>query len=297
METTTAQPQRGNPNYGKKQTPTLTEPKYYLFQLVQSIETAKPRDAKTGELGQNPYPPIYLAPNEGRAVNPKTGEIEHWRFLSDYSSIWVKDQDKPKPSIGQIANEKNIIQFNEGFLRVPAKEKSKLDALRVQDAYEGNTNPLQEGAVNVWRLVDADKELSAVRSLADEAYEAEKTARESSLEEMLPIAMLFGIDVKNPDEMKEKIRTQFILKAKSNPSAFNREFVNPRNKAKYAVTKAIQDGRVSYSMIPGQLIYVDTNEIILPVNSEGDVPDQIASLALAGDDRAKKLVDQLSRSN
>lgn len=293
METT--QVKKGNPNFGKKSP--VEEPKYYTFQLVQAIETAKPRDAKTGEVGQHPYPPIYLAPNEGRAFNPKTGEIEHWRFLSDYGSIWVKDQDKPKPSIGQLASEKNIIQFNEGFLRVSSKEKAKLDALKVQDAFEGNDSPIQEGAVRVWRLVDADKELSTVRSKADEAYEAEKSAREATLEEMLPVAMIFGIDITNAEDKVEKIRTQFILKAKANPAAFNREFVNPRNKAKFLVTSAIQKGTISYSLIPGQLVYVDTNEIILPVNSEGDVPDQVASLALAGDAKAQKLVDILSRSN
>lgn len=295
METTTAQPKKGNPNFGKKIIE--QEPKYYTFQLVQEIETAKPRDAKNNEPAQHPYPPLYLAPNEGRAINPKTGEIEHWRFLADYGSIWVKDQDKPKPTLNQLANERNIIQFNEGFLRVSSKEKAKLEALKVQDAFEGNENPLQEGAVKVWRLVDADKEESKLRSLADEAFEAEKTAREATLEEMLPLAMIYGIDVKNPEERKEKIRTQFIMRAKANPASFNREFVNPRNQAKYVVTKAIQDGRVSYTNIQGQLTFVDTGEIILPVNSEGDVPDQVASLALAGDERAKKLVDQLSRSN
>lgn len=294
METATKKP--GNPNLKKLGTLEEDSKRYISFILTQTHEKSKPKDSKTGEIAQSLYPPIFFIPNAGTAIHPKRGGRERWRYLASYPSIWVNDQEttENKPTRQDIDSEKNHIVFNQGYLRVRGDEYAKIEALKIQDIFEGCENPIND-VPKSYTLVDPVKEINGIRKSADEAYEAETAARSATLEEMLPLAMMYGIDVSNADEREGQIRTQFILRAKTNPSSFNKEFVNPKTKIKYDVAKAIKENYLSASEVPGQLIYVDTKVIIMPINSDGDVPDQVASLALSGDVTAAQLTDRLAR--
>lgn len=293
MTATAEKRKPGNPALTKKE-PDVMDKKIYRFQLLKSYDSAKPVDAKTGEPSQNPFPPIHIVPNEGRAYNPVRKEIEHWRYLNDYQSIWVIDQEKPKPTKAQLDSHKNTIQFNEGMLTVSGKEKAKIQALMVQDIFEEVKDPIEQ-VTKIYQLLDQYKEMSKVRAADDQAYEAEKAAREAGTSELLPMAMLFGININDPESNEEIIRGQLIRKARTNPKFFLEQFANPKNRIKFLVTKAIQEGVISYSMIPGKMVMAETGVPLFSVNSEGDVPDQVASLVMSENEAATRLVDGLER--
>jgi len=266
--------------------------KRYQFKLSQVYDAAKPRDADTNEILDNPYPPTYLWVNSGVAINPETNEVENWRYVYGYSSIWVKDQQKPEPSKQQLENPKNDIVFKNGSLFVNGNNKALLEALTVQDAFEGVENPINNMPF-IYGLVDENKNRERVRSEADMAYLAEKSAREATLEQMVPVAMHFGIDVTDPDENEDRIRTEFILKAKAMPREFSNQFTNPKNEYKYNIVQALQLGIISADKIPGKMVLNDTGAVYFDVKIGDDVADQFASLMMIRNDKAIKLYSQI----
>lgn len=264
---------------------------FVIFKLVEEQTQSKPVDKKTGEPVGDPFPAIYIAPNSGVAVNPDTGEVEPWRYLHGYASIWEKDQEKPMPTKERLNNfdGKNSLFFNTGKMRVMAHETAKYDALTVQDIFDGIGDRQINPVPFKYTIVDPAKEQSKLRNAADEAFEAETIARKATTEEMLGVAMAFGIDVQNSDIDEDSIRTKFILKAKSEPKLFMRVYNDPRVRIKFLVTKAIADG--SITVMEGVLSYNGVG--FLAVRMDTDVAEQVASQTLEGVEKAKQLYETL----
>lgn len=280
----------GNPNFKRKEW-TYDYKRRYQFQLVNADETAKPRDWKTGEVMDNPYPPTFLWMNEGVAYNPQSKEIEPWRYIFGYQSIWVKDQQKPEPTKAQLENPKNYIEFNNGSLFVSGSNKALMDAMMIQDHREGVENPVNV-VPPVYRLIDAEKDRQIQASRAKQAFEAERAAWEASLEEMLPVALHFGIDIDSPEENEERIRHEFVMRAKQNPVGFMNQFGNPKAKYKYNITMALRQNIISTAVIPGKMVLVDTGKAYFDVKG-GDQAEQFAVLLLSHNQDAVKLYDQI----
>lgn len=288
-----AEPKRGNPNFGKKPTPvTKYDPKKrYHFQLMKEYSSAKPRDYDTGELMDNPFPPIHFIEPSGTGVNPDSGDVENWRYVFGYASIWVKDQTKPEPSIMQLANPKNFIEFRNGSLFVSGMNGALLDALMIQDEFEEVKNPINVKPP-LYRLVNPEKERKLQDEAGDMAYEAEKMARELAFEDMLPVAMHYGIDVDNPEENAIRIRSEFIQRAKSDPSGFSKQVLNPKAKYKFVITKALRSNVISSNVVPGKMVLVDTGKVYFDLK-EGDVAEQFAQLVVQRNDVAVKLYQHI----
>lgn len=294
METAVAaEPKRGNPNFGKKPTQTskYDPKKRFHFQLMSEYSSAKPRDYDTGELMDNPYPPIQFITNSGVGTHPETGDIENWRYVFGYPSIWVKDQDKPEPSEAQLANPKNFIEFRNGSLFVVGVNSALLDAMMIQDEFEEVKNPINVKPP-LYRLVNPEKERKIADEAGDMAYEAEKTARELPLAEMLPVAMHYGIDVDNPEENAIRIRSEFIHRAKSDPSGFSKQVLNPKAKYKFVITNALRKNIISSNVVPGKMVLVDTGKVYFDLK-EGDVTEQFAQLVVQRNDQAVKLYEHI----
>lgn len=266
-------------------------PKTLRYQLVETQEKAKGRDKDTGEMLENPYPPYYIAPNAGVARDPKSGLHRSWRYIFGYNTIWV-DEQVPEPTQAQLFNGKNDLIFLQGFLNVSSQDKAKVMALEVQDGFEGNDNPVDD-IPKAFRLLDAGKARESLRNSADEKYEAGKAVREMSLEEMLPVASFFGINVDDEDEYR--IRTEFILKAESMPSAVLRQIVNPKNKIQFVATKALQKNIISTNIIPNNVVLVETGKPLFEVKGDGDVAEQIATMVMQNSEPATRLYNQLQK--
>lgn len=289
---TTEAPKRGNPNFGRKENSPKYDPKKrYHFQLMKSHDHVKPRDADTGEMMDNPFPPLYFIEPQCTAINPETNEIEYARFISGYSSIWIKDQNKPEPSEAQLVNPKNFIEFKNGNLFVSGVNTALLDFLHIQDEFEEVKNAINPKPPT-YRLVNPEKEIKLVRNNSDLRFEASKAAREASVEEMLPIAMHYGINVDDWEENLERIRTEFIFRAESDPEGFNRQFTNPKIKYKYIITQALRMNLISATQIPNKMVLVDTGKVYFDVK-DGDVADQFAGLVSIRNNQATDLYNHI----
>lgn len=267
--------------------------KRYHFQLInRDYESVKPRDKDTNEVMDNPFPPIWWFDPEGTAINPDGGEIEHYRHISGYSSIWVKDQMKPEPTQAQLSNPKNVPEFRNGSLFVMGVHTALLDVLTIRDEYDEVKDPLNIIPPK-YRLVNPEKERQITRNLSDMRYEASKEAREATTEEMLPVAMYFGIDVDYPERDLDRIRDQFIARAESDPEAFHKQFIDPKTLYKYKITLALRANIINTTSIPGKMVLTATHRAFFDVKEDGDAAEQFAQMVYKRNDDAVKLYNQL----
>jgi len=288
METVTTK--RGNPNLGKAKT--KETPKEYRYILTQTFERMKPVNNETRESDHAPYPPIRFFPTEGVAKDPKTGEMRRWRYVYGYPSIWLDDQEKPKPTKTELESPQNEIVFKNGLLKVDSADKAKVMAVEVQDEFEGNKNQVRP-VPTAYKLVNPDEDLNKLFEDSDISFQAQSAVREATFEEMAPVAAVFGIDVSGGIDDEVIIRKKLILKAIELPNVFMREFVNPKNKIKYLISQALMNNIVSFTLIEGKLVYVDTLNVICDVNPQGDVAEQVARLVMSRNKEALGFYEQL----
>lgn len=283
---------KGNPNFGRKKKEIDVNRKYY-FKLTQESETAKGKDATTGEIYGSPFPEIRFITNEGIAKCPETGQLRRWRYVYGFP-IWLDQQISPnlEPSQLQLEDQRNVLIFRNGIMTVEGNDESKLKAMMLNDAYEGNENPVTNKP-KIYTMIDEDAELFKLEDEIDESYEALKYANESSLSDILPVAFALGIDVSDAENRKEKIRAEFKVKAKSMPSAFMSQVVNPINAVKHAVDAAMKKGRLE--VVDTKITNAETKVPYFSVNPTGDVPEQVAKLVISGDEKATKLYESLKR--
>jgi hypothetical protein len=302
---------KGNPNFGRKQTTEfesdtmvaeLTEPqatkeltidpkKVYHFQLTKTYEKLKPIDSKSGNKIESLYPPYYLCPNEGVALD-EDGEMKRWRFLYGYPSIWVDEQLNPEPTDEQIRDSRNDIIFEEGNLFIRGTERAKIKALLIQDLCEDQTNKMFP-VNSIFRLIKDGESLNKATQVNDKAFEAESAARNASIEELLPIAMLFGINVDGHEKRGDYIKKEVILKARQLPDAFLANFVSPKTNIKYLITKALNKNIISGHT--GTLTMVETDRALFPIDKNADIAEQVSTLVMANDEQASLLYTQLKK--
>lgn len=279
--------------------------KQYVFQLLRTHESQKPRDSKTGELAGSPYQPFYAVVNSGLAwdseyvppteakkpkADQKKGGTRRWRFLHNFPTIWVDEQVDPEPTRDELAAAENDIVFRQGFLRVSGHEVMKLKALKLNNGFQDCERPLKN-VTKEYMLLDQDKIDKEVLQHLDDSFEAEKCAREATVEEMYAVGYYFGIDMSKSDDA---IRKEFISKARSNPKLFNREFVNPKNKYKYRFMCALDDNIISGTIVPTKLYYVESNTPILDLKTT-DIAEELATNAMANSEKYINLYNKLEK--
>lgn len=287
MEELTQVKKKGNPNFGKKQSEIREIDKVYTFVLTETHERYKPRDPDTNQPAYSPFPPSYKLASEGIALDDETGRNRRWRCLKGIDSIWVEDQDGIEPTYNDFED----LVFEYGKLLVRGYERNKLAALKVQDIFEGKQNRKMNTKV-VYKLVDEEKELDNALDSFDIEFEALKTAKECSDEEMLPFAYVLGI---NTQGAIKQIRREFIAKAKANPRYFLKHFVDPKNEVSYLVHKALTSNILSASAVEGKLVWSESRKVIMDAPKGSDIASDIAKMVMRGDEEANRLVEQLKK--
>lgn len=287
MEELTQVKKKGNPNFGKKQSEVNDIDKVYTFILTDTYEKYKPKDPDTGRSPYDPYPPFYKLASEGITIDEETGKNRRWRCLKGIDSIWVDDQDGLEPNYDDYED----LIFVYGKLLVKGWEKNKLSALMNQDGFEAKKYK-KANSKTIYRLVDEEKELESVLDSFEVEFEALKTAKECSLEEMLAFAYALGI---NTAQNEKKVRSEFIAKAKSNPRYFLKYFVDPKNQISYLVHKALTEGIISDSAVTGKLVWSESRKVIMDAPKGSDIPQDVAKLVMQGNEEATRLVEQLKK--
>lgn len=291
----------GNPNFAKKKSETYDLDKVFEFELIKSYELYKPetviitgkQSEKSAGKSDTIYPPTIAIPNIGLAFCEKTNKQRAWRFINTENSIWIDEQrDLSKEEEGALlALPENQLEFIDGMLRVQGVEKNKIDALMVQDLFEGKKRKLKQ-TPPLYKLLDQDAILKTAQDILDQEWEAQKAARECSNEDMYEFAHVLGINLNQSDE---GIRKDFIVRAKLNPAYFLKHFVNPKNKYVYAFAQALKDNVLRVNKDSNRLLWAESGSYIADVNALGDVADELAKRAVANDEVVLSLYATLSK--
>lgn len=303
-----------NPNKKKQETTTDTvvmEPPAknisdplltnYYFELIKTYERYKPErvvltgpttEHNSGRDKDNIYPPKWILPNKGIAYCDTTKAQRAWRFISSENSIWIDEQrliEDPKEEGYILSSEENQLEFIWGKCMVRGIEKSKFDALCVQDMFEGKKVKLRQ-IPPVYRLLDPVVELKTTMDLLDEAYQAEKAAREASTEDMMAFASVLGIGT---DQDVTTIRKDFIIKAKTSPKFFLNHFSDQRNKIYFVFKEALKKNIINADNL-NRLVWGENNDLIFVMHPDKeDINEHLTSLVLGGDEKAARLYNRL----
>ena len=281
------------------------EDKVYVYQLVQEYPNEwKPVDKKNGKPLYPPYPKHFTLPNEGMAFDEETKRARNWRFIEGQPSIWVDEQpelanvdkDEIHTMLGQ---EENQFHFEFGTLHVRGVEKMKRQALEIQDCFEGKKKQYRP-KLRTFRLVNPEVAVDNAMSHLDKQFNAEKMARELTDEQMIECAYIMGI---NTDDLSDagikKIRLEFLTRSKydpKNPKAldwFTGIIGSPVTHITYVFRKAIEDGELSVTQIPGKLTWSQAGLAIMDIPGESTAVDYLSSLYIEGDEKVIRLVEEL----
>lgn len=299
------QKQRGNPEWLKRKKvegSTVEDlSKQYIFQLVKTHERAKPIVSKLGDMGgtiESPYQPYYAVVNSGLAWDEKftpknstkVGGSRRWRYLHGFPTIWVDEQIDPEPTKEDFASNLNDLTFRKGILRVFGYETTKLQALTVNDAFDGCKRPLKSVPKQYLLLNQEEIDQSVLDSL-DDAFEAETAARNATQDEMMACAYYFGINLAQSDIA---IRKDFISRARNNPKVFNEQFVNPKNIYKWTIKQAFDNNIISSTIVSGTVYLVDAHKKVYDLKTD-DAIGELAQAIFASEPNATELYKELKR--
>lgn len=164
---------------------------------------------------------VHMIQSRGVTVyDQELNQVREMRYCPNEPSIWVDEQSDNA--------RKEAVIFRNGSL-VVAKEKPNL--MEYLDKHPSN----KSNGGGVFKLVDNKKD--AQESLEKEfaVSEAIVSVRDKSIEELLPVAIYFGMNINRPTS---EIRFDLLQQAKKDPSKFMGAFNSPIVKTRATVQQA-----------------------------------------------------------
>jgi hypothetical protein len=150
-----------------------------------------------------------LRQNGVTVYDDKTNTIRELRYCPNEPSVWRDEQS-------QYARREHVM-FYDGTLYIPHTKPNLIAYLELHPDNAANGG-------EVYEIVDNEKKAEEV--LQDEflTLDAVVMVREKDIQELLPIAMYYNINVNRPTA---EIRYDLLQQARSNPKRFIESFDNP----------------------------------------------------------------------
>lgn len=215
---------------------------------------------------------VFMLPQKGVTIYDKENDtVREIRYCPNEPSIYVDEQSENAV--------RQSVTFRNGRLFVPKQKpnlKLFLDNHPANSVNGGNT--FKE--VNKKR--DAEKELEKEFLTTD----AVALVRDSGLQELLPIAMYFKVNINSP---VSEIRYNLLRIAKSKPKEFIESFDSPQVKTRSTIQQAKE-----YQMINVKsdgVYWFDSNSLIVSVPVGKDPVDVMVRFCLT--ERGASVIDDL----
>jgi len=248
------------------------EPEMYIFRLIK--EHPKYHE------GASIFPPNFLIPNSDTILWNYGTEQEpdfqprEIRYIDGMKSIFVDEQEVHGPLADNVINKQtNVIQFNNGFLRVPSWNKPLVQFLTLNNQCSKNTNKFKMIS-NTYMLLDYGNNDDNVVELGKKKDRAYDLARSASEDDMIPHAKFLGIPFIHASTGEERdmdaIREDYKARALAEPEKFLLMANNPKLKLRYLVEKGLEKGIITTGLVKNQAHWVATKQMItqLPANQK-----------------------------
>lgn len=189
---------------------------------------------------------VYLIPQKGITIYDKDLDtVREIRYCPNEPSIYVDEQSDNAV--------KEAIIFRGGKLFVP-KEKPNLK--RFLDAHPSNI----ENGGGVFRLVDVTRDAEKELEKEFSSIDAVAAVREKDINDLLPVAIYFGININRP---VSEIKFDLLKQAKKDPASFIQAFDSPS-----VQTRSLLHQAGEYQVLlfkPESVRWFDSNREILSV--------------------------------
>jgi hypothetical protein len=247
------------------------QPSEYVFQLLVNFRNPD---------GTLSFPPSFFLRNQSVVFDEETGRERATRYLEGISTIWQDEQDSLPEN---IQNRRPNIQFKDGFLRVPATKPTLVEFLLKNDQYEKKKNRMDKYSPATYTMINYEEAEEEQLKKSENKLEAMKIAMNSSEQEMLAHAKFLNVrfTYENGEPRSESaIRSDYVTKAQNNPDVFLKTVNNPVVKAKYMVTKAMENNLITIAHIKGQAHWRQTKLLIAQVPDGADAAKFLSEFAL-----------------
>tara|TARA_R110002020_G_scaffold44118_3_gene127454 strand:+ start:1654 stop:2490 length:837 start_codon:yes stop_codon:yes gene_type:complete len=268
------------PERPKAQTKTVEEP------IIQKAPPAKKRNIKRKEAvlyhAEYEIPKnagiVYMLPQKGITVYDSDKDtVREMRYCPNEPSIWADEQ-------GDNAR-KETVAFREGKLFVP---KDKPNLRQFMDLHPMNINNGGKVFKQVDKKKDAENELKREFLLTD----AIGMVRDKDINELLPIALYFGVNINTP---VTEIRYNLLNIAKKKTAEFIQSFDSPQVQVRSSIQQS-KDYQIINLKSDG-CYWFDTNKLIVSVPVGQDAMDVMVRFCLTekGSPVLSTIEDRLDR--
>jgi hypothetical protein len=201
-----------------------------------------------------------LKQNGVTVYDEKSNTIRELRFCPNEPSVWRDEQS-------QYARREHVM-FYDGALFVPHTKPNLIAYLELHP-----DNVKNGGAI--YELVDNEKKAEEV--LLDEfvTLDAVAMVRDKDIQELLPIAMYYNINVNRPSA---EVRYDLLQQARSNPKRFIESFDNPLVRVRSIIKTAEMYQLVA--LRDNGSYWFDSNRLILSTPVGQDSIDVLARFCL-----------------
>jgi len=200
---------------------------------------------------------VHMIQSKGVTIfDEESGQVREMRYCPNEPSIWRDEQSD--------SARKQAVIFRDGTLLVP---RTKPNLMEYLDRHPGN----QANGGNNFKLVDNKKDAEVNLNKEFSVSEAIIAVRDKSIEELLPVAIYFGMNI---DRNASEIRFDLLQRAKKNPTEFLASFDSPIVKVRalvkqcesYQIIKLKEDGAY----------WFDSNKMIVANPAGHDCDDTLS---------------------
>ena len=221
---------------------------------------------------------VYMLPQKGITVyDSDLDTVREMRYCPNEPSIWADEQ-------GDNAR-KETVAFREGKLFVP---KDKPNLRKFMDLHPMNIGNGGKIFKQVDKKQDAEKELKKEFLLS----EAVTMVRDKDVNELLPIALYFGVNINTP---VSEIRYNLLNIAKRRTEEFIQSFDSPQVQVRSSIQQA-KDYQILNLKSDG-CYWFDSNKLIVSVPAGMDAMDVMVRFCLTekGSPVLSTIEDRLDR--
>jgi len=200
---------------------------------------------------------VHMIQSKGITIfDEESGQVREMRYCPNEPSIWRDEQSD--------SARKEAVVFRDGNLIVP---RTKPNLMEYLDRHPGN----QANGGNNFKLIDNKKDAQINLEKEFSVSEAIIAVRDKSIEELLPIAIYFGMNI---DRNASEIRFDLLQRAKKNPSEFLGAFDSPIVKVR-ALVKQCESYQIIALKKDGAY-WFDSNKMIVANPAGHDCDDTLA---------------------
>lgn len=200
---------------------------------------------------------VHMIQSKGITIfDEESGQVREMRYCPNEPSIWRDEQSD--------SARKEAVVFRNGSLIVP---RTKPNLMEYLDRHPGN----QANGGNNFKMVDNKKDAEVNLQNEFSVSEAIIAVRDKSIEELLPIAIYFGMNI---DRNASEIRFDLLQRAKKNPSEFLGAFDSPIVKVR-ALVKQCESYQIIALKEDGAY-WFDSNKMIVANPAGHDCDDTLS---------------------